>query len=126
MLMNRTRLRALLVAAVTLVCCGTFAASASAYTFANHVKLYSGNHYAGPPYLGAVTAVSAGSHGTAYSGTWINNTTGSGGTRVSADGYCNTPGCIVQIGWSGAKPNGYGTAHNHGNASPSYFSGAIH
>lgn len=107
-------------------CCGAFAASASAtYTFANHAKLYSGQHYAGPPYLGAIDAVSVRSHGTAFSGTWINDSTGYGGARVSADNYCNSPRCIVQIGWVGPKPNGYGTAHNHGNASPSYFTGLI-
>jgi hypothetical protein len=124
--MNRIPTR-VLVATVAVL--GGLALSATAAmattTFAHHVEIYSGNHWAGTPYVGAVTAVSVQSYGTAYSGTWINNTTGTGGTRVSADAYCNTPGCLIQIGWPGPKPNGYGTAHNHGNASPSYFEGVI-
>lgn len=114
-----------MVGTLALICCGAFVATASASTFASHVKLFSGQHYAGPPYLGAVTAITVSSYGAAYSGTWINDSVGYGGTRVSIDNYCNTPGCVVQIGWAGSKPNGYGTAHNHGNASPSYFEGAI-
>jgi hypothetical protein len=108
--------------AATLACAVVAPTAFASSTFAHHVQLYSGGSYFGAPYVGSVVAVSVVSYGTAYSGTWISN---SSGARVSADAYCNTPGCIVQIGWPGAKPSGYGTAHNHGNASPSYFEGLI-
>lgn len=51
--------------------------------------------------------------------------TNSAGTRVSADNYCNAPGCAASKSWSGPYPNGYGAAHDHGNASVSYFTGYI-
>ena len=99
------------------------AASAADYLFANHVgPIYSGGDYnSGWPYLGAVTAISGASTGTAYTQVWVHL----GGVRVSAKGSCNWAGCTAFAAWSGSYPNGYGTVHNHGNASPSYFNGVI-
>ncbi|MTD47471.1 hypothetical protein GKE82_25035 [Conexibacter sp. W3-3-2] len=45
----------------------------------------------------------------------------SSNARISADAYCNSPGCSVYINWYGPYPSGFASIHNHGNASPSYF-----
>jgi hypothetical protein len=93
--------------------------------FANHVAIYSGNSYqAGVGFnQNNYTQVSTYSDGTAWSGTWIAN---SSGTRVSQDNYCSfAPGCEAEVDWplSCPCPSGYPVAHNHGNASPSFFEG---
>ncbi|HEY1539468.1 MAG TPA: hypothetical protein VGF63_08735 [Solirubrobacteraceae bacterium] len=120
--MTSARLRTL-IAAATVACCGTFAASASAATYANHVQIFAGDSYFAAPYTSPVSTVSNQSYGTAFSGTWISD---SSGVRVSADNFCATAGCTAMIGWSApSQPSGYGTAENHGNASPSFFQGLI-
>ena len=120
--MPTTPTRVLIAALATVICCGALASSAGASTYASHVMLFSGEDFFGASFVASVTSVSAASSGTAYSGTWISN---SSGARASADAFCASPGCVAQLSWSGAKPSGYGTAHNHGNASPSYFNGVI-
>lgn len=98
----------------------TAAPSSAAIVFLNHVAINSGNQAQGPN-SGTITAVTVQSHGVAYSGAYVTNASG---VRVSAVDYCNTPGCVAQIGWPGSsKPYGYPTGRNHGNASISYFSG---
>jgi hypothetical protein len=101
------------------------AAGATPITFAHHIQLNSGDHFAGPIYYGAISAMTVQSYGVAYSRTYVNSTTGYGGVRVSDDAYCNWAGCPAQIGWIGPYPNGYPTAHHHGNASTSYFEGVV-
>jgi hypothetical protein len=63
------------------------------------------------------------SDGTAYSGIWFVN---GSQVRVSAAAYCNTAGCTAGQSWSGPYPDGYPIVHNHGNASPSYFTGTVY
>lgn len=119
--MTRAPLRTL-IAAAAIVCCGASAASASAANYATHVQIFAGDSYFAAPFTSPVNTVSNQSYGTAFSGTWISN---SSGVRVSADNFCSTAGCTAMIAWSGSQPSGYGTAENHGNASPSYFLGVI-
>lgn len=67
--------------------------------------------------------VNAFSHGVAYARTYVTN---SSGVRSSADSYCRSPGCAATYDWgNGPYPHGFGAAHNHGNASLSYFTGYI-
>jgi hypothetical protein len=120
----RTKIAAAFVVAIAAIGATSGAASATS-TFAHHIQLNSGDHFAGPVYYGAVQAMTVQSYGVAFSGTYVNSTSGYGGTRVSADAYCNWAGCAAQIGWIGPYPNGYPTAHHHGNASTSFFEGVV-
>jgi len=122
--MKRLRRRAATIAVAALLGTGVAAAPAAAsYTFLDHVQINSGSIAQGPGWsYGSVYAMTVQSYGVAYSGAYVTN---SGGARVSAVSYCSSPGCQAQIGWAGARPTGYPTGRNHGNASTSFFQGVV-
>lgn len=99
------------------------AAPAGAVTFLNHVQINAGSIAQGPASTyGSPFAMTVQSYGQAYSGVYVSN---GGGVRVSEVSYCSSPGCQAQIGWPGARPTGYPTGRNHGNASTSFFQGVV-
>lgn len=118
--------RALVAApALALAMLAIAASSASAfyYQWGAHVgPLYSGQNTRDPDYHGTIYHLDGNSTGTAYSGVYVVN---SSNVRVSADSYCNSPGCTANINWDGPYPAGFASVHNHGNASPSYFDAAV-
>lgn len=96
-------------------------AQSGATFYANHYgPLYSGGSYTNNGiYTNRYYNLTGASDGTAFSGVWTGQ---ANGTRTSQDYYCNAAGCTVRGYWSnGAGPTGSPVVHNHGNASPSYF-----
>ena len=103
---------------------GTTSASAAYQIWAApYGPIYSGGHAWDNTYHGTIYRVDANSTGTAYAGTYVVN---SAGTRTSRDDYCNSPGCGAYVNWAGPYPAGFGAAHNHGNANPSWFEAAVY
>lgn len=91
---------------------------------ANHYgPLYSGGSYTNNGiYSSRYYNLTGASDGSAFSGVWTGQ---ANGTRTSQD-YCNAAGCIVRGCWAnGASPTGSPVVHDHGNASPSYFTATL-
>jgi hypothetical protein len=115
------------VLAVVALCAGVAAPSASAATafWASGVgPIYSGNSWVNIAVHEVWFDLEVNSTGTAYSGVWTSEFSGGTAYRTSGDYYCSdAPGCAAYHNWSPGTVTGYPTLHNHGNASPSYFSG---
>lgn len=121
--MNRLGRRGAAVATAALLGFGVAAAPAGAAVFLDHVQINAGSIAQGPGWsYGSPFAITVQSYGVAYSGAYVTN---SGGVRVSEVDYCSSPGCKAQIAWPGARPTGYPTGRNHGNASTSFFAGVV-
>ena len=120
-----------LVALIGVVAAATFgvvsmaSASTGPFFFLDHYgPLYSGQTSPISSSYNTITYEAGYSTGSAYSGVWVDNYLG---TRITADAYCNSPGCVAAQGWATSPAViGYPVVHNHGNASPSYFSGYVY